>query len=85
MLRVVAAAIKRGSTIWTLPPPNRHPNIMYQIEDVGLRHGRFGDQGFILSDGRFARRRRARRIAVRAGQVPAIGPHGTLLFSEDLW
>jgi hypothetical protein len=40
--------------------------------------------GFLLSDGSFATREVARRLAVLNGQAPNPS-HATMLFSEDLW
>lgn len=40
--------------------------------------------GFLLSDGSFATREEARRLAVLNGQAPNPS-HATMLFSEDLW
>ena len=42
------------------------------------------EQGFLLSDGRFARRKAAASVALRAGQIEKLNwpPN---LYSEDLW
>lgn len=40
--------------------------------------------GFLLSDGTFANRYRAERVARRAGQLVR-EPDGGVLTSEDLW
>ena len=41
-------------------------------------------RGFVLSDGRFARRKAAAAVAIRAGQIEKLNwpPN---LYSEDLW
>ena len=84
-LTVETAAIKSNGKVWTMPRPARHGDIINMMRHAGAGYGRPGDQGFVLSDGRFARRQRARRIAVRAFQVPPVGPYGDHLFSEDMW
>ncbi len=80
-LRVIAVAIKKNGVVYTLPPPARHAHVLALIHlktnrsFVGSR-----GQGFILSDGRFAGRFAAARIARMAGQADK-----HVLFSEDLW
>lgn len=85
MLTVVAAAILQDDIVYTLPPPARHHNIIrMMVEEKGLPPPIKGEQGFVLSDGRFAMRKSAARVALKAGQCkePMSPPW---LFSEDLW
>ena len=83
-LRVVAAAVLgEDGTIYSLPPPARHDAILREcFEKSGKRAT---EQGFLLSDGRFARRKPALMVARKAGQVlrETAPQHG--LFSEDVW
>jgi len=88
-LTVVAAAIMFDGKIHSLPAPARHHDIIRQMHESGLRNfDRY--QGFVLSDGTFATRRRAFTVAMAAGQVthrrPGPGNYqGTQLLSEDVW
>ena len=52
------------------------------VDPVEIRRG---EQGFVLSDGRFVTRKQAAHIAIKYGQIekPKHPVHG--LFSEDLW
>jgi len=89
-LTVVAAAIRLNDVVYSLPPPARHHDVgidMVLNRGVPAPYPSGDAQGFLLSDGRFARRKAAMWVAIQAGQVdpdklqtPA---HG--LFSEDLW
>jgi len=82
-LRVVAAAIQVGGIIYSAPRPAMHPDVIREMGKIGLRvHS--ADQGFLLSDGTFADRRRAEACARACGQLsgPTIGGP---LTCEDLW
>lgn len=86
-LTVATAAIRVGDTIHTTPRPGRHPHIVIDLfERFGPEWA--GDepetQGFVLSDGTFADRRKAMEVASAAGQLTK-PPVGSELFSEDLW
>lgn len=82
-LKVVAAAIrKEDGRVFSVPAPGRHHDV---IRLMGEEFEQYDEQGFLLSDGNWVRRKVALIIAVRSGQIkegkwPA---HG--LFSEDLW
>lgn len=82
-LHVVCAAVKVGTTVYALPRPARHHNVLWFMNDHGVPP-RPADQGFLLSDGRFTLRKAAAGVALRAGQtqVLQVPPH---LYSEDLW
>lgn len=86
-LEVVAAAILTDTgEIFSVPKPGRHHNVIALIRAAG-KNFRHEDQGFLLRNGSFARRKSALVCAIRAGQLPKDGgkwpTHG--LFSEDLW
>jgi len=91
-LRVVAAAVFvqgnefRHDLILSMPPPARHSDIIRAAASLGMEVLFVQEsQGFLLSDGRFARRKPALVIAREAGQVlRETAPH-VGLFSEDVW
>jgi hypothetical protein len=86
---ITHVAVRFRGKIWSLPPPNRHHDILRMIvEQTGATtvdsHG--DDQGFLDASGRYLNRKQALLSAelneqvkdpdnVRCGQ----------LFSEDLW
>jgi hypothetical protein len=83
-LTVETAAIWIGATVFTLPRPNRHHNIIWWLSALGVKSSRMHEQGFVLSNGEYVSRKEAAEIALRAGQVTAlISPPN--LYSEDLW
>lgn len=86
-LTVVAAAVRDASgKVWTLPPPARHCNVIWLMRDQGIQDGHENEtQGFLLSDGRFCRRKPAKVIARRAGQLLERASKSSDLFSEDVW
>ena len=71
--------------VFTLPPPARHHDVIRVMAAAGHTTPITGEQGFILSDGRFARRVAAKPYATLAGQI--LKGRGLLreLYSEDLW
>ncbi len=83
---ILAAAIRFDGTVWALPAPARHHDVIHRMFDakgVARVPGR-AEQGFIDSEAGFVSRERARDIAVREGQV-VCPDHDRELFSEDLW
>lgn len=86
-LRVVAAAIiGYDGKPYSLPPPARHHDcIAYMHFELGHPRPISGVQGFMLSDGRFARRKAARIVAKRANQLLERASKGDTLYSEDVW
>lgn len=87
LVKVSAAAVLLDGKVYSLSPPARHHSVIHwMVGDLGLgpQTGMW-EEGFLLSDGRFARRKPAWIIAERAGQIiRQTGPHGTL-YSEDVW
>lgn len=84
--KIVAVAVKVGGTISSLPPPNRHHNILHTLpprDNVPFYEGFLDDQGAFLD------RRSAFQLASANGQLNRRpGPQfyqGPELFSEDLW
>jgi hypothetical protein len=85
-LRVVAAAVlTRDGVIHSLPPPDRHHKIVHRLADLGHKQVEGDEQGFLLSDGRFCRRKAAKHIAREAGQLLERASASEELFSEDVW
>jgi hypothetical protein len=85
MTRVVAAAaVKRSTGVYSLPPPARHHHIIHKLYDEGFPQGPDEVQGFLLSDGTFVDRVQAGQIALACQQIPRLRwpPN---LYSEDLW
>ena len=85
MLEVVQAAIRDPEgKVHTLPRPARHSGVYFQMMREGTPYA--SDEvvkGFLLSDGTFASRRQAGRVAVKAGQVEKYDSSG--LITDDLW
>lgn len=90
--RIVAAALKIGEVVYSVPRPGRHHTIMHALARSDERHwlehglGR-EEQGFLTSEGRFVDRMEAALIAVSAGQAKAseVSIRGNQLFSEEVW
>jgi len=92
-LRVVAVAIQLYGIVHMLPPPFRHYHVMQYMTQIYRDTRIDGEQGFLLSDGRFARRAPAMLVARAAGQlIPRTDGYakGEIssrreLYSEDVW
>ena len=91
VLYVVAAAIRDADgKVYSLPPPARHHTIIRHYHPL-LKCSIGDNQGFVLSDGRYARRAAAMTVARRAGQLLPDGrrlrenPNSNELYSEDVW
>ncbi len=88
-LRVVAAALLHEGVTYSLPPPARHFDVMRDtVKRLGLESMPYHEQGFLLSNGRFCRRKPAYIIAEKAGQLLPRQPggyNGPELYSEDVW
>lgn len=86
-LRVVAVAVRdEKGEVHTLPAPARHHDVVHAMSESGLRvMGPDIEQGFLLSDGRFCRRKPAKRIAEKAGQLLPRAMDLAELLSDDVW
>lgn len=86
---IVGVAVRdQHGEVHTLPPPNRHHNVLLAMHHAGLHCPDPADQGFVLDDGSFVNRGQAYLIAWENGQLlprPAGGYNGPELYSEDLW
>lgn len=84
--RIVAAAVKYGDLIATVPAPGRHHNIIWEWSNqTGLITRGQDEQGFITSNGIFVDRKTALRIANAFGQVREKHGNPDELYSEDMW
>lgn len=82
---ITEAAILHRAQPWSVPRPGRHGDVVRRLAEAHPNDGPFvEEQGFMTSHGRFVGRVEAGRIALAAGQIPALrwAPN---LFSEDLW
>ena len=82
--RIVAAAQLLDGWLYTLPAPARHHHIIGHVIDVHRKASLHAEQGFLLDDGRFARRNAAEFVARQNGQITG-RLMGSVLTSEDLW
>lgn len=88
-MKIVAAAIRVEGQILTAPAPARHADlifgpvgrVLFTPETPVLP----SQQGFLTDTGRFANRRSAKRIALKAGQLLPMHSPGPELYSEDVW
>jgi len=86
LIVVRAAIIDDKGGVHSVPPPKRHHHIIKNMRDAGYKGPLDGDhQGFLLSNGQFARRGPSKAIARRAGQLLTGRTIATTLTSEDLW
>lgn len=86
MLTVDVAAIRaQDGTVFQLPRPARHHNIIRMMSDQGRSKRDMHDQGFVLSDGTYADRIKAKKIAVAANQLLERASKLNELFSECVW
>ncbi len=84
--KIEKAAIKYKGIVYSLPRPNRHHNIIYDLVYVkGFTPPCSGEQGFIDTMGSFLTRKEALSIAQSAKQIKNGKIIGGELTSEDLW
>jgi len=80
------AAIRRYSTVWSVPRPGRHHDVIAFMAEQGVDAlGDYSTQGFTTSSGRFVDREEAMRLAKAAGQLVDDPRYDDMLFSEDVW
>ncbi len=86
---ITHVAIRFQGKVWSLPPPNRHHDVIRLIvRETGVKHvdARDDDQGFLIDGGDFCRRAPALRIAKECGQLkPGRSGVSGKLYSEDVW
>lgn len=86
---ITHVAIRFQGKVWSLPPPNRHHDVIRFIAaETGVSYvdARDDDQGFLADGVGWCRRAPAFRIASNCGQLKP-GRTGTngKLYSEDVW
>jgi hypothetical protein len=84
-MKIVAAAIKHGDLIVTMPAPARHADIIHRVHKVDIAMAVDCRQGFLTDAGQFVDRIRAKEIVVTTRQLTIRDTHRFELFSEDLW
>lgn len=80
----VAAIRDHDGTIYSVPRPGRHHDVIRLMVEKGRPTPITGTQGFLLTDGRFAMRKEAGRLAIASGEISAL-KWPPDLYSEDLW
>jgi hypothetical protein len=85
--KITCAAIKLDDgRVFSLPPPNRHNDIIHAIRLTGYSGPVSGPhQGFLNSEESFVSRLEAADIAISAGQCETVMCPNTGLLSQDLW
>jgi hypothetical protein len=84
---IVRAAIRYDGTVYSLPAPARHHNVIALMIRDGLPNESCAihNQGFVTSTDRFVDRYEAFRIARAAGQLWRSPTPPDMLTSEDVW
>lgn len=86
MLTVTNAAIQLNEVVYKVPIPGRHHDVIREMATIHkLPTPIRGTQGFVLSDGTFASRIKARQVAFEAGQILEGCGKFKELYSEDVW
>lgn len=81
---IVAAAIRAGELIVSMPRPARHHTILEPFDKITGIIVEPDDQGFLTNDGRYVDRIEGAKIAIEAGQIGKL-QWPPYLYSEDLW
>lgn len=88
---IIAAAIRQGDKIYSLPAPARHHDILRWMNNEGVKYNPEDDldcQGFVASwygELRYVRRIPAKSIARENNQLLPRTSTCRELFSEDVW
>lgn len=85
-LTVDKAAFRIASgQVFSLPRPFVHDSILYSVVNAN-KHRSFNEieEGFLLSDGQFATREEAGRVALKAGQCQRLNNPPFLYIDPDL-
>lgn len=88
MERITHVAVRVDGEVYHALPPNRHHNVLQQMDRDGVDFLGRDEQGFLTSASRFVDRLEAMEIAKASGQLKRRRPphyQGPELFSEDLW
>ena len=77
------AIMRYSGEVFSLPPPNRHHNVLWLIAE---RQVEGDEQGFLRHDGVFLNRKAALLEAQKCNQLLPRATHpGGQLYSEDVW
>lgn len=82
METITDCAIIWHGTLYTLPRPARHSDVIKRINEVTGDVDIVGYQGFMTSWDHFVCRKSGAQIALASGQIRQ---NKTFLFSEDMW
>jgi len=90
MARIVGAALRSpDGTVYSLPAPARHEDVVRDMCQQKVRGIMDCESGFLLEDGSFLDRVSAARLATETGQckrlAPVIPGFTDKLRTEDLW
>lgn len=87
--KIIAAAIRYGDDIYTLPPPNRHHHIINHIVKLtGVNYIEYlpDDEGFIDENNNYLTRQQALVSAMINNQILDMNKiYAQELCSENLW
>lgn len=87
--RITHVAVRFNDQIYSLPPPNRHHDVIWEIarlNNISTVRANGDNQGFLDESGNYLTRKEALLVALEHGQVKDVGQiRGKNLFSEDLW
>jgi len=90
MRKITHVAIRYNKKVWTLPAPNRHPDVIRHIIAT-TGSGLYGPwtAGFTTESGEFLDRKAAFVLAIQTGQIKctiaAMQGNIDQLYSEDIW
>jgi hypothetical protein len=84
---IVRAALQYNGTVYSLPAPARHHNVMQRMfaDNMPSEAMALQNQGFVTSTGRYVDRYEGFRIAKAAGQLWRSPTPPDMLTSEDVW
>lgn len=84
---ITHVAIKRDDVVYSLPRPNRHHHVLWNVIAKKKTNEENEVQGFLDSDGKFLNRSEAFELASANGQLNRKQGtyNGNLLFSECIW
>lgn len=81
---IVAAAIRHGDLVISMPKPARHHSMLIPFEMLTGVIVVPDDQGFLTNTGRYVGRVEGDEIALKAGHTKKL-QWGPSLYNEDLW
>ena len=81
----MAAIQDADGTVFSVPRPGRHPDVIKLMVSLGKPTPVKGQQGFVTNQGRFVDRIEGKTIAKEANQLIERASKLPKLFSEDLW